>query len=292
MGVLDGKVAAITGGSRGIGRVTAELFAHEGAALALCGRTQATLDAAAKEIAARHGARVFAQVADIMENASVGRFAEAVEREFGRADILVNNAGESSQRAVDGVNWPVNAVDAPGQKLPAGRFESITDEEWREALEQKVLGMIRVTRAFLPLLRKGRGAAIVNITSIKGRQPPPRVVTSGVAWAASMNFSKGLSIELAGEDIRVNVVSRRRHPHRADGGGTPQVGAGEVAGGIPCAARGQHSAGAPRHDRGSRARDSVPRLATRELRHRPVPVGGRRRRAHDLIRKTSDEMTQ
>mgnify|MGYP001413786345 CR=1 FL=1 len=190
MGTLDGKVGVITGGRRGIGRVTAELFAQEGASLALCGRTQATLDAAAKEIASTHGTRVFTQVADIMDNASVGRFAQAVEREFGRADILVNNAGESSQRAVDGINWPVNAVDAPGQKLPAGRFERITDEEWREALEQKVLGMIRVTRAFLPILRKGRGAAIVNITSIKGRQPPPRVVTSGVAWAASMNFSK------------------------------------------------------------------------------------------------------
>lgn len=207
MGTLDGKVAVITGGSRGIGRVTAELFAREGAALALCGRTQATLDEATKEIAARHGTRIFVQVADIMDNASVGRFAQAVEHEFGRTDILVNNAGESSQRAVDGINWPVNAVDAPGQKLPAGRFEKITDEEWREALEQKVLGMIRVTRAFLPILRKGRGASIINITSIKGRQPPPRVVTSGVAWAASMNFSKGLSIELAGEDIRVNVVA-------------------------------------------------------------------------------------
>jgi NAD(P)-dependent dehydrogenase (short-subunit alcohol dehydrogenase family) len=207
MGILDGKVAVITGGSRGIGRVTAELFAREGAALALCGRTQATLDAAATEIAGQFGTRVCAQTADIMDTPSIDRFARVVEGEFGRADILVNNAGESSQRAVDGINWPVNAVDAPGQKLPAGRFESITDAEWREALEQKVLGMIRVTRAFLPLLRKGRGAGIVNITSIKGRQPPPRVVTSGVAWAASMNFSKGLSIELAGEDIRVNVVS-------------------------------------------------------------------------------------
>jgi NAD(P)-dependent dehydrogenase (short-subunit alcohol dehydrogenase family) len=207
MGILDGKVAVITGGSRGIGRVTAELFAQEGAALALCGRTRETLDAAAKEIAGRHGTRVFVQTADIMDNASVGRFAQAVEREFGRADALVNNAGESSQRAVDGINWPVNAVDSPGQKLPAGRFEKITDEEWREALEQKVLGMIRVTRAFLPMLRKGRGASIINITSIKGRQPPPRVVTSGVAWAASMNFSKGLSLELAGDDIRVNVVA-------------------------------------------------------------------------------------
>ncbi len=207
MGILDGKVAVITGGSRGIGRVTAELFAREGAALALCGRTQATLDAAATEIAGQYGTRVCAQTADIMDTPSIDRFARVVEGEFGRADILVNNAGESSQRAVDGINWPVNAVDAPGQNLPVGRFESITDAEWREALEQKVLGMIRVTRAFLPLLRKGRGAGIVNITSIKGRQPPPRVVTSGVAWAASMNFSKGLSIELAGEDIRVNVVS-------------------------------------------------------------------------------------
>src|SRR5689334_3500066 len=207
MGILDGKVAVITGGSRGIGRVTAELFAQEGAALALCGRTQTTLDEAAKEIGGHHRARVFTQVADIVDNASVGRFAQAVEREFGRADVLVNNAGESSQRAVDGINWPVNAVDSPGQKLPAGRFEKITDEEWREALEQKVLGMIRVTRAFLPTLRKGRGASIINITSIKGRQPPPRVVTSGVAWAASMNFSKGLSLELAGDGIRVNVVA-------------------------------------------------------------------------------------
>src|SRR5258706_5053485 len=207
MGILDGRTAVITGGSRGIGRVTAELLAHEGAALALCGRTQTTLDQAAGEIRARHRTRVFTQSADIMDNASVMRFAQAVESEFGSVDILVNNAGESSQRAVDGLNWPVNAVDSVGQKLPPGRFEKITDEEWRDALEQKVLGMIRVSRAFLPALRKVGGASIVNITSIKGQQPPPRVVTSGVAWAASMNFSKGLSLELAGDGIRVNVVS-------------------------------------------------------------------------------------
>jgi len=207
MGMLDGKIALITGGSRGIGRVTAELFAREGASLALCGRSQATLDAARHEIEQRHDARVFVHTADILDNTSVQRFVRAAGETFDRIDVLVNNAGESSQRAVDGVNWPVNAVDAPGQKLPAGRFESITDEEWREALEQKVLGMVRVTRAALPWLRNSEGASIVNITSIKGRQPPPRVVTSGVAWAAAMNFSKGLSLELAADNIRVNVVS-------------------------------------------------------------------------------------
>jgi 3-oxoacyl-[acyl-carrier protein] reductase len=207
MGSLTGKVALITGGSRGIGRVTAELCAREGAALALCGRTRETLAAAARELGEQYGARVFAKVADILDAASVKRFVDGAGAEFGRIDILVNNAGESSQRQVDGLNWPVNAVDAVSQPLPAGRFEKITDEEWREALEQKVLGMIRVTRAALPWLRRAGNASIVNITSIKGTQPPPRVVTSGVAWAAAMNLSKGLSLELAADGIRVNVVS-------------------------------------------------------------------------------------
>jgi 3-oxoacyl-[acyl-carrier protein] reductase len=207
MGQLDGKVALITGGSRGIGRVTAELFAREGAALALCGRTPATLNEAAHDLKEKYGVRVFVQTADILDGLSVEGFVTAGGNTFGRVDILVNNAGESSQRAVDGVNWPVNSVDAVGQRLPAGRFDQITDDEWREALEQKLLGMIRVTRAALPWLKRAGGASIVNITSIKGRQPPPRVVTSGVAWAAAMNFSKALSLELAADGIRVNVVS-------------------------------------------------------------------------------------
>jgi 3-oxoacyl-[acyl-carrier protein] reductase len=207
MSALQGKVAIVTGGSRGIGRVTAELLAQQGVALALCARNQMRLDEAAQELSRAHGVRVFAQSTDILDTASVERFVAAVEREFGNVHILVNNAGESSQRAVDGVNWPVNAVDTVAQSLPQGRFEKITDDEWRNAFEQKVLGMIRVTRAALPLLRRAGGASIVNVTSIKGKQPPPRVVTSGVAWAAAMNFSKGLSLELAADNIRVNVVS-------------------------------------------------------------------------------------
>jgi len=207
MGTLDGKVAVITGGSRGIGRVTADIFAREGARIAICGRTEETLKAAANELTANHGAKVTWQRADILDIASVERFIAHVHQQFGRIDILINNAGESSQREVNGVNWPVNAVDAVSQPLPKGRFESITDDEWRSALEQKLLGMIRVTRSALPLMRRAGGGSIVNVTSIKGRQPPPRLVTSGVAWAAAMNLSKGLSLELAGDNIRVNVVS-------------------------------------------------------------------------------------
>ena len=205
--ILSGKVAVITGGSRGIGRITAELCAAAGASIAICGRTRATLDAAAGQLTSQYSVKVLAECADILDTASVERFMSAVGERFGRVDILVNNAGESSQREVDGVRWPVNAVDAVSQPLPKGRFESITDDEWRGALEQKLLGMIRATRAALPLMRKAGSGSIVNITSIKGRQPPPRLVTSGVAWAAAMNLSKGLSLELAQDQIRVNVVA-------------------------------------------------------------------------------------
>ncbi|MGE5524774.1 MAG: SDR family NAD(P)-dependent oxidoreductase [Rhodospirillaceae bacterium] len=207
MRILEGKVVVVTGGSRGIGRATAELCAAAGASLALCGRTESTLKAAADAIGSQYGVQVVTRTADILSTESVQRFIEVVGDRYGRIDVLVNNAGESSQREVDGVHWPVNAVDAVAQPLPKGRFEAIGDDEWRGALEQKLLGMVRVTRAALPLMRRAGAGSIVNITSIKGKQPPPRVVTSGVAWAAAMNLSKALSLELAADGIRVNVVS-------------------------------------------------------------------------------------
>jgi 3-oxoacyl-[acyl-carrier protein] reductase len=207
MALLTGKTVVITGGSRGIGFAAARLFAGAGATLGLCARNDETLKRAARELEQVFGVRVVTCAADILDGESVKHFIDTVGREFGRIDVLVNNAGESSQREIDGVRWPVNAVDSVGQALPPGRFESIGDDEWRDALEQKLLGMIRVTRCALPLMRQAGGGSIVNITSIKGKQPPPRVVVSGVAWAAAMNLSKGLSLELAGDGIRVNVVS-------------------------------------------------------------------------------------
>jgi NAD(P)-dependent dehydrogenase (short-subunit alcohol dehydrogenase family) len=207
MDLMRDKVVVITGGSRGIGLAAARLFAARGASLALCARGDAALQDAARMLRDTCGVPVLAHTADILDTASVEAFVSAAMARYGRIDALVNNAGESSQRDVDGVRWPVNAVDAVSQPLPAGRFESIGDDEWRAALEQKLLGMVRVVRAALPALRQAGGGSIVNITSIKGRQPPPRVVTSGVAWAAAMNLSKALSLELAGDAIRVNVVS-------------------------------------------------------------------------------------
>lgn len=207
MKTLEGKTVVITGGSRGIGRATAELFARAGASLALCARNERTLQETANALSSAYNVKVFVAPADILDTNSVQGFIDQVAARFGRIDVVINNAGESSQQEVDGLRWPVNSVDAVGQPLPPGRFEAITDAEWRNAIEQKLLGMIRVTRCALPHMRGVGGGSIVNVTSIKGRQPPPRVVTSGVAWAAAMNMSKGLSLELAGDGIRVNVVS-------------------------------------------------------------------------------------
>lgn len=207
MGKMNGMVALITGGTRGIGRATAEMFASEGATIAICSRSQDALDQTAQEIAGRYGVKVIAKAADILDRASVEALIAQVGNATGRIDVLVNNAGGSEQRAASGSRKQVYAVDAISGDLPPGRFEEMSDEEFVNAFNQKVLALIYAMRAVLPWMRKVGGGAIVNVVSMKGKQPPPRVVSSSVAAAAAMNLSKGLSLELADQNIRVNVVA-------------------------------------------------------------------------------------
>ena len=207
MGKLEHKVAVITGGTRGIGRATAELFAEEGCNLALCARSADALDATARELTGRYGVRVLVRAVDLLAREAMENFIADAGAEFGRIDSLVNNAGGSEQRAASGSRQQVYAVDPINGVLPAGRFESMTDEEFINAFNQKVLSLIYTMRAALPWLRKAGGGSIVNVVSMKGKQPPPRVVSSSIAAAAAMNLSKSLSLELAAENIRVNVVA-------------------------------------------------------------------------------------
>lgn len=206
MGELDGKVAVVTGGSRGIGRATVELFAREGATIAICARNEGPLRLAADELSARYGCQALACAADVRSQPTVDAFVARIASAYGRVDILVNNAGESEQHGNEKVSRSVATVDTIGQDLPPGRFVEMSNEEYLNAFERKFFGMLRVTRAAVPLMQKA-GGSIVNITSIKGNQAPPRVGTSGIAWAACLNWSKTLSMELGAENIRVNVVS-------------------------------------------------------------------------------------
>jgi 3-oxoacyl-[acyl-carrier protein] reductase len=208
VGTLDGQVAVITGGTRGIGRATAELFAAQGATLALCSRSQGALDETARQISGAHGTPVFGKAADILDPAAMAAFVSQVETRHGRVDILVNNAGGSEQRQAAGSRQQVYAVDPiDNNTLPPGRFEEMSDDEFLNAFRQKVLALGFTMRAVLPIMKKQKRGSIINVVSMKGKQPPPRVVSSSVAAAAAMNLSKALSLEVAEFNIRVNVVA-------------------------------------------------------------------------------------
>ena len=128
---LKGKVAIVTGGSRGIGKAIARQLAAEGASVAICARTEETLKAAAKELAKETGSRVLPFVANVSSKDSVDRMVEAVVESFGRLDILVNNAGQ------------------PGGKA-TGPLATVTDEDMLSDLDTKLVGYLRCVRAAAP----------------------------------------------------------------------------------------------------------------------------------------------
>jgi 3-oxoacyl-[acyl-carrier protein] reductase len=180
---LQGKVAAITGGSGGIGKATALRLAQEGAMVAICGRRADVLQQAADEINAAGGS-VLTVVADVTNPADCQRFiAETVQR-FGRLDILVNNAGSSN----------------------ANHFESVDDEVWQTDLELKLFGAIRCARAAIPHMKQQGGGRIINITMVGGKQPGAKSMPTTISRAAGQALTKALSRDMAEYNILVNTV--------------------------------------------------------------------------------------
>src|SRR5687767_6346008 len=138
---LKGKVAAVTGGSEGIGRATALRFAQEGAHVAICARGADKLEQVADQIR-KAGAEVLTVSADMSQPADVERFISSVVKRFGRLDVLVNNAGASAR----------------------GKFLEVDDETWSADIELKVFGAIRCSRLAIPHMKKQGGGRIINIT--------------------------------------------------------------------------------------------------------------------------------
>jgi NAD(P)-dependent dehydrogenase (short-subunit alcohol dehydrogenase family) len=181
---LRGKVAAITGGSEGIGRASAFRFCEEGARVAICARREDVLQATAQEIESATGGEVLAVRADVTDPADCGLFIQRTIERFGRLDILVNNAGRSS----------------------AMSFEKADDEVWREDIEVKLYGAIRCARLAIPYMRKQGGGRIINMTSVGGKQPGARSVSTSVTRAAGINLTKVLANEYAADNILVNTI--------------------------------------------------------------------------------------
>jgi 3-oxoacyl-[acyl-carrier protein] reductase len=182
---LKGKVAVITGGSVGIGLAVAQALAREGAQLLLCARDEARLSEAARDISAKYNVKAVGTQADVSKAADIERVVQCVEQEFGGADILVNNAGTGSNETI----------------LEAA------DEKWQYYWNLHVMAAIRMTRGLVPFMIKRGGGVILQNASICAKQPLGYEPIYNVTKAALMMFSKCLSNELIGRNIRVNCIN-------------------------------------------------------------------------------------
>jgi 3-oxoacyl-[acyl-carrier protein] reductase len=181
---LKGKVALVTGASKGIGRAIAEEFAKEGAQVSICARGQQDLAHAAEELR-RHGVTVVATPADVTKAEEIQAVIDATLKTCGRIDILVNNAGETS----------------------LGRTLDLTDEQWQDGIERNLYSAVRFTRGVVPHMRKQGGGRIINISSAFGHTVPvPGTVDYNAAKAALLSFSRTMAVELAPDNILVNSV--------------------------------------------------------------------------------------
>jgi NAD(P)-dependent dehydrogenase (short-subunit alcohol dehydrogenase family) len=182
---LQGKVAVISGGSVGIGLAVAHGLAAEGAHLVICARNEERVLNRAAEITERHGIRALGVRADVTKPEDITRLAALVAAEFDGADVLINNAGTGSNETI---------MEAP-------------DEKWQYYWDLHVMAAVRLTRALVPGMRQRGGGVIINNASICAKQPLGYEPIYNVTKAALMMFSKCLSNELIGDNIRVNCVN-------------------------------------------------------------------------------------
>ncbi|MGH7876779.1 MAG: SDR family oxidoreductase [Candidatus Dormibacteraceae bacterium] len=181
---LSGKLAVISGGSRGIGRAIAGRFAAEGARVVIGARDRGSLDRAVSELNGS-GPEVCRGVpVDLSTAAGAATLIEAATA-WGGIDILVNNVGGA----------------------PAGSFLDLTDEQFLGAWSLKLLAGIRLTRAAVPQMAGRGGGAIINVIGLGGREPGPESTAIGTTNAAIRALTKGLSRDLAGKGIRINAIS-------------------------------------------------------------------------------------
>lgn len=183
---LKGKVAVVTGGTRGIGYAVVKKFLEAGASVALFGSRQCTADAALERITSESpGANVMALSPDLTDSASVeGAFGEVVKR-FGRIDILVNNAGIS-------------------QSLPLNEY---SDEEMDKILDLNLKAVFVCCRAAARLMEASGGGVILNTSSVVSLYGQPSGCLYPTTKFAVNGLTKSLSRELAPRGIRVNAVA-------------------------------------------------------------------------------------
>ncbi len=186
---LEGKVALVTGGGRGIGRFIATGLAEAGADLVIASRNLETLEAAAAELEGEFGVRVVPLVCDVGDPEAIGEMLAAAQRSFPRIDVLVNNAG---------VAYPAPTLDYPL-------------EQWEETFHVNVRGVWVLSQSWANLMKDQGGGSLINVASIVGFKGTREEGHPFVAYSASkatvINLTQNLAVKLAPRGIRVNAIA-------------------------------------------------------------------------------------
>jgi 3-oxoacyl-[acyl-carrier protein] reductase len=181
--LLKGRVALVTGASRGMGRAISQRFAEEGADVIVCARTESALLSLAEEIRST-GRRCLPVVAAVDREADVGRVVEKGLEEFGRIDVCVNNAGISNPKP----------------------FLEMTMADWAETLDINLKGVVHCMRAELPDMLRRRAGTIINIASGAGLRGLPGSTAYAASKAGVIALTQALGDELLESGVRINVV--------------------------------------------------------------------------------------
>lgn len=185
LGLTD-ATTAVAGGGRGVGLAAARCLADDGARVAVIARSWPDLDRATEDLTRRGSPDAVGLVADIRDADQVaGVFAKLGERWNGELNVLINAVGPTVR----------------------GDFEALTDEQWRQAVDEGVMGMVHCVRSALPLLRKAAWARIVNFSAHSTQRQSVVLPAYTAAKAMMTSISKNLSLLLAKDEILVNVIS-------------------------------------------------------------------------------------
>jgi len=185
MGQLAGRVALVTGASKGVGRVMSRMFAVEGAAVVCAARSRDLVEETAALVKG-DGGRAIAIVGDAAVEADVLRIVQAGVKAFGKLDILVNNAGDGG---------------------PTKPVQDYTAEDWFYTINSCLTSSYMCTRFAVPEIMKAGGGAIVNISSTAGRRGLAYRIGYCSAKAGQVGMTYGLALELAPHNIRVNAIA-------------------------------------------------------------------------------------